>query len=325
MAWADRRVRELRLGFLGLGTQPDPVGRLESSLFVEAVESRWQLLHVVAMFWNNHFHTRLGTLRQNFFAFPPRAGTSNRATREIFQAVDTDRSGGISQPEWTDFYRRYPAAIRWVDFGAVRSDGVVTEAEFLGGFTSAWWKYRNGRDQLAACADVERREYEYFRRHAFGQFSQLLEGSAKSVAMVIYLNSFENTVEAPNENYAREFLELYSLGADHLYTQRDIEELARVLTGWSVTWVERSRYEEDDTLFIGHPEARAVPLGRRHPVPINLPTAEFWDDDLYVWGFTFGRDPSGSVRSGYGHDWGTQRPVPRALRWGRFSRASDLC
>lgn len=72
------------------------------------------------------------------------------------------------------------------------------------------------------------------RKYALGKFYDMLSASAHSPAMMIYLDNFESTKNKPNENYAREILELHTLGVDGGYTQQDVQELARVLTGWSV-------------------------------------------------------------------------------------------
>lgn len=72
------------------------------------------------------------------------------------------------------------------------------------------------------------------RQHALGRFSDLLAASAKSPAMLVYLDAQENHKGVPNENYARELLELHTLGVDGGYTYQDIKELARCLTGWTV-------------------------------------------------------------------------------------------
>jgi uncharacterized protein (DUF1800 family) len=80
--------------------------------------------------------------------------------------------------------------------------------------------------------EFELRENNSFRANAFGRFRDLLEISAKSPAMLIYLDLTINSFVEPNENYAREILELSTLSVDQGYTQDDIEELARILTGW---------------------------------------------------------------------------------------------
>lgn len=75
----------------------------------------------------------------------------------------------------------------------------------------------------------------HIRPHALGKFANLLKASALSPAMLLYLNGVENTVGTPNENYAREVMELHCLGVDNGYDQNTIIELARMLTGWEVT------------------------------------------------------------------------------------------
>lgn len=75
---------------------------------------------------------------------------------------------------------------------------------------------------------------EVIRPHALGRFSDLLHASAKSPAMLTYLDNDTNTRTGPNENYARELLELHTLGASGGYTEEDVREVARCFTGW--TW-----------------------------------------------------------------------------------------
>lgn len=76
------------------------------------------------------------------------------------------------------------------------------------------------------------------RPHALGNFRDLLKASALSPAMLVYLdgraNKRRNEFEKPNENYARELLELHTLGVHGGYTQKDVMEAARCLTGWTV-------------------------------------------------------------------------------------------
>ena len=75
---------------------------------------------------------------------------------------------------------------------------------------------------------------EVIRRHCFGKFRDLLMASAKSPAMLVYLDNFVNTKAGPNENYARELMELHTLGVDGGFSQQDVEEVALAFTGWTV-------------------------------------------------------------------------------------------
>ena len=72
------------------------------------------------------------------------------------------------------------------------------------------------------------------RANAVGKFEDLLLASARHPAMLLYLDQAQSNVRGLNENYARELMELHSLGVDAGYTQSDVRELARILTGWTV-------------------------------------------------------------------------------------------
>lgn len=72
------------------------------------------------------------------------------------------------------------------------------------------------------------------RANALGTYPQMLAASSKSPAMLWFLDNQLSTAAAPNENYARELLELHSMGVDQGYTQQDVMEAARCLTGWRV-------------------------------------------------------------------------------------------
>jgi uncharacterized protein (DUF1800 family) len=82
---------------------------------------------------------------------------------------------------------------------------------------------------------------EVIRPRALGNFGELLLASARSPAMLAYLDNQANRAGAVNENYARELLELHTLGVSGGYSQSDVLALAHVLTGW--------RYRDDDDAF----------------------------------------------------------------------------
>ena len=76
------------------------------------------------------------------------------------------------------------------------------------------------------------RQINTIREHALGNFRDLLIGIAKDASMIRFLNNQQNRKEQPNENFARELMELFTLGRGH-YTEQDIKEAARAFTGWS--------------------------------------------------------------------------------------------
>ncbi|MSQ21910.1 MAG: DUF1800 domain-containing protein [Dehalococcoidia bacterium] len=85
---------------------------------------------------------------------------------------------------------------------------------------------------------VSRAEYmwkqnQLFRQQALGSFPVLLKAVSRDPAMLIWLDSQSNKKSAPNENFARELMELFSMGVGN-YTEQDVRESARAFTGWSL-------------------------------------------------------------------------------------------
>jgi uncharacterized protein (DUF1800 family) len=72
---------------------------------------------------------------------------------------------------------------------------------------------------------------DILRRHALGNFAELLREVSRSAAMLAFLNNQQNRKQSPNENFAREVMELFTMGRGH-YSETDIREAARAFTGW---------------------------------------------------------------------------------------------
>jgi uncharacterized protein (DUF1800 family) len=75
--------------------------------------------------------------------------------------------------------------------------------------------------------------YDLMSRHALGNFRDLVQEMSKDPAMMVWLDTNQNKKGQPNENYARELMELFSLGIGN-YTEKDIREAARAFTGWEI-------------------------------------------------------------------------------------------
>jgi uncharacterized protein (DUF1800 family) len=86
-------------------------------------------------------------------------------------------------------------------------------------------------------AKLMQRQNELIRKHALGKFGPFLKEMSRDAAMLIWLDSNENVKAHPNENYAREVMELFSLGVGN-YTEKDVQEAARAFTGWHVSGAE---------------------------------------------------------------------------------------
>lgn len=155
------------------------------------------------------------------------ATTSTPALNQSNEPVDPRRSTTELVLEWLDamMRARNPLAERlalfWHDHWAVaRGQGIAT----------AWMLAY--RERLRRFGDFGTNPDASFRDMA-------LEMSTRDGALLYFLNGHQNTKEAPNENYGREFVELFTLGVrdaagDETYTQADIVALSRAFTGWDV-------------------------------------------------------------------------------------------
>jgi uncharacterized protein (DUF1800 family) len=80
------------------------------------------------------------------------------------------------------------------------------------------------------------KQHDFLRQNALGNFKQMVDGITKDIAMLRYLNGYLNQASAPDENYGRELLELFTLGKGpgSQYTENDVKEAAKALTGWQI-------------------------------------------------------------------------------------------
>jgi uncharacterized protein (DUF1800 family) len=116
----------------------------------------------------------------------------------------------------------------WLD-RMVRSDQPLTERMAL-----VWHDWFATADVGQVALNLN--QNELFRKRGLGSFEDLLLAVTKDPAMLVWLSGNENEAGAPNENYARELMELFTLGAANGYTEDDVREQARALTGWTNDW-----------------------------------------------------------------------------------------
>lgn len=110
---------------------------------------------------------------------------------------------------------------------------------------------------------------QVMRPHALGRFRDLLGADARSPAMLVYLDNASNVKDGPNENYARELLELHTLGVGGGYGEEDVAEAARVLTGWAFSRTDgsfvfrpgRHDYGAKTVLGVPFPAGRGIEEG----------------------------------------------------------------
>ena len=189
-----------------------------------------------------HNERKLSKLRKDVQAHPELAATDNPQIQQM--AGETKKittSAVISELEDAKLFR------------ATYSNRQLQEV-----LVDFWSNHFNIDVKKKDCAFLDVSEdQDVIRPHIWGSFHDLLEATAKSPAMLYYLDNFENSAPPPkgaqdqpmvasskkkkkdlangiNENYAREIMELHTLGVDGGYTQKDVQEVARCFTGWTV-------------------------------------------------------------------------------------------
>ena len=110
---------------------------------------------------------------------------------------------------------------------------LVTPSPLTERMTLFWHNHFVSGQQKVKLALLMYRQNVTLRANALGRFGDLLHAVARDPAMVIYLDNAQNRKGTPNENFAREVMELFTLGEGH-YSEQDIKEAARAFTGWSL-------------------------------------------------------------------------------------------
>ncbi len=132
---------------------------------------------------------------------------------------------------------------------------------------------------------------QLLREHALGNFRDLFAAVTVDPAMLVFLDGIYNEKRDPNENYAREMMELFSLGADRgAYSETDVREMARALSGWTADWSEgqglhnfrflASRHDAGNKTVFGQTGKwgweDAVSLCVSHPLHPSFFVAKLW-------------------------------------------------
>jgi len=182
---------------------------------------------------------------------------------------------GATQSELSSAVSKSPSAVVDELLAGPEPDAFLAEMQSLSNAAiatgnvqqlSAWWAYRMlstpmqllekttlfWHGHFATSAEkvtdghLMLTQNELLRSFAFGDFSKLLLEISRDPAMLVYLDSATNRKSHPNENYAREIMELFCLGEGN-YTETDIRELARCFTGWEIRRDEFrfNRYQHD--------------------------------------------------------------------------------
>ena len=174
-----------------------------------------------------------------------RARNDGSVAAAVSRIVATAQSDPIPEaPSWyngngsTGTAEIYALQLTWLE--AMRTNGFIEKMTlFWHNHFVTQWAVNEGKASNSA-GHLTYDYYKLLRLHALGNFRTLVYNIGLNPAMLIYLDGFVNEAGQANENYARELLELFTMGQygpgdTENYAEQDIKELARALTGWVVT------------------------------------------------------------------------------------------
>ncbi|MCG8332645.1 MAG: DUF1800 domain-containing protein [Chitinophagales bacterium] len=198
--------------------------------YVPSGDAPWNKQRVIHLFRRMGFSASLAEIE---------AALSQNPSTLIDNIIDNAISLPPSPaPEWadwsisdyTDFAQQQPEQIieqilSWIK--NMMNDG------FREKMTLFWHNHFVTQFEVYTCPSWMFDYYRILQENALGNFRDFTHTIGTSPAMLVFLNGVQSTVLDPNENYARELYELFTLGQDNGYTQNDIVETARALTGWN--------------------------------------------------------------------------------------------
>ena len=120
---------------------------------------------------------------------------------------------------------------KWLTGNMINQDRSILEKMIL------FWTDHFGNESVdVGNANWMYRQHSLIRQNALGNFKNFVGSISTDLSMLRYLNGYLNNASAPDENYARELMELFTLGKgpDSEYTESDVKEAAKVLTGWTI-------------------------------------------------------------------------------------------
>ena len=220
----DPRLRALNR--FGLGARPGELNRIEPQSWLRA-------------------QVQTSAVRQPAGNLP--------STRTIVEEIAAARQNGKMSQEMRSAMRKQGRERMGEEVLASLNLAITTDAPFVERLVRFWSNHfaisAQGEQMVVYLAGAYEREA--IRPHVFGRFEDMVLASAMHPAMLIYLDQTRSigpksragrkSERGLNENYARELMELHTLGVDGGYTQDDVRQLALMLTGWTVGGIFRGR------------------------------------------------------------------------------------
>jgi uncharacterized protein (DUF1800 family) len=201
---------------------------------------------------------------------------------------------------------------------------VRTSQPLVERMTLVWHDWFATSNETVGNQRIMLQQNDLFRKIGLGSFEGLAMRVTINPAMLLYLNGLNSLKGAPNENFARELMELFTLGVDNGYTERDVREQARALTGWTADYQNGYGWKRFRFKHENHDDAMKVVFGKigafnwkaAVKLCINHPKhAAFFVNKL--WGYFIPVPPDDETRAGlealYGHSGHNIRPVVSAI------------
>ena len=122
--------------------------------------------------------------------------------------------------------------------------------------TAFWHNHFTSDFRTVQLAQIQYIKDDTWRRHALGNFRDFLKAMYKDPTMLVYLNGIQNIAREPNENFARELLELFTMGVG-TYSEEDVKEASRAFSGWQIdtfalsSYLDHSRHDGGVKNFLG--------------------------------------------------------------------------
>ena len=217
-------------------------------------------------------------LREQLEGGPPRFSAPAAASpADIAAAVRALRARPPDDPSSRREARRRIVDIQVAESRAALTERVTSERPFVERLVAFWSNHLcvSTGAKILVVPLAGSYEREAIRPHVLGRYEDLVLASAKHPAMLAYLDAFQSVgpsspgartsgrtngaVRGLNENYARELLELHTLGVDGGYTQQDVRELAKVLTGWTIDGLGVATARASQSPRVGRRRAAVTP------------------------------------------------------------------
>lgn len=195
--------------------------------------------------------------------------------------------------DWRAAYNGMNAGSAFGTLGALWFHRMIVTTQPLKEKLALFWHghFATGRDKVDNTFMMAA-QLETFRTNGLGKFPDLVLQVSRDPAMLRYLDNDKNAKGKPNENYARELMELFTIGVRAGYTEKDVQESARAFTGWSHAPISDAAKQERKFAFVAknHDDGEKTVLGQtgnwdghdivrivtEHPACARFMTAKLW-------------------------------------------------